>query len=754
MADFNPGFNPDPIQEILTRASKLAIQWEHEYVTLEHVSIVLLDDEVISSAIKRAGGNVSAIKKLITNSLHEDVDVKVKLIDPRITQAVLKMIKRAVQQAQASGRREVDAFFMMACILLEENSATVWAFSEENIDRISFLRGVNVPPAIAGGPAQELDPFTGQTRPQPGAALEEYCVNLNEKAKKGDIDPLIGRDKELRRTMQILSRRRKNNPLFVGDPGVGKTAIAEGLAWKIVQGTVPTYIKDAVVYSLDIGALMAGAKYRGDVEERLKAVLAGLEEVNETCKAILFIDEIHTIIGAGATGGGSMDVSNLLKPALAAGTLRCMGSTTYKEFNKYFEKDVALKRRFKKIDIVEPTLEEAKDIVRGLSKYFGEYHEIEFTDEALVKAVDLSDKHIHDNKLPDKAIDIIDEAGAAQRLFEDGDRLAVIDVKQIEDVVAEIARLPVTAVEDDDNLKLKHLKSHISNFVFGQDGPVTELVDAIKLSYAGLRENNKPIGSYLFGGPTGVGKTEVGKQLAHILGIEFIRFDMSEYMEKHSVARLIGAPPGYVGHDDSDGLFIEAIDKHPHCVILLDEIEKAHPDLFNILLQIMDNATLTGGRGKTVNFNNVILIMTTNAGASDAAKNVAGFGRGKDIGASDEAIKRMFSPEFRNRLDAIMHFATLSKETMLLVVDKFINEMQVLMDVKNVQVNINDDAVKWLAAKGYDPEMGARPLSRVIQDKIKKPMADELLFGVLKEGGKVHISVDGKKLKLDYDGVK
>jgi len=746
------GFDQDPIQKVLQQASNLAISLHHEYVTLEHVTLALLEDDVVASAIKRSNGNVDTIRDRVISALEEDVITKVQSPDPKITQSVMKVVKRSVQQAAASNRRIVDPFFMMASILLEEDSIAVWAFAEENIDRVTFLRGVNVPPTGGGeGPEQEIDPVTGQTRPKPDEALKEYCVNLNEKAEKGDIDPLIGRDKELRRTMQILSRRRKNNPLFVGDPGVGKTAIAEGLAWRIVQGTVPSYMKEAVIYSLDIGSLMAGAKFRGDVVERLKAVLAGLEEVNETKKAILFIDEIHTIIGAGATSGGSMDVSNLLKPALAAGTLRCMGSTTYKEFNKHFEKDVALKRRFKKIDIIEPTLDEAKEIIRGLSEHFGKYHEIEFTDEALMKAVELSNKHIHDNKLPDKAIDIIDEAGAAQRLFEDSDRLAVIDVAQIEEVVAEIARLPKDAVDGDDNAKLKNLKEKLLNFVFGQDTAVEELVEAIKMSRAGLREVDKPVGSYLFGGPTGVGKTEISKQLALQLGVEFVRFDMSEYMEKHAVAKLIGSPPGYVGHDDSDGQLIEAIDKFPHCVLLLDEIEKAHPDLFSILLQIMDNATLTGSRGKTVQFNNVILIMTTNAGSADAAKNVPGFGRGLNIGADEEAINKMFSPEFRNRLDTIISFSALSKETMLMVVDKFINEMQLLLDDKDVLITVSDAAIAWLADKGYDPAMGARPLSRVIKKNIKQPMADELLFGLLKDGGKVNVSVEDEKLKLDYE---
>lgn len=745
------GFEQPYIANLLDKSTALAKSLGHEYVTLEHISLTLLEDSTVSEAIKNCGGNIDNIKARIMTALEEDVVTKaVKGVEPQITQAVMRVIKMAVQQSVGAQRMVVEPFYIMAALLLEVNSVPVWALAEENIDRIKFIRAVNVPPSGNSDSVQELDPITGQVRPKPTEALKEYCVNLNEKAEKGEIDPLIGRKKEIERTLQILSRRRKNNPLLVGDPGVGKTAIAEGLALKIVKGEVPNYIKDAIVFSLDIGALMAGAKFRGDVEERLKAVLKGLEEVNKKQKSILFIDEIHTIIGAGATSGGSMDVSNLLKPALAAGTLRCIGSTTYSEYNKYFEKDVALKRRFKKVDIVEPTLEEAKEIIKGLSQYFAEFHEIEFTDEALIKAVDLSEKYIHESKLPDKAIDVIDEAGAAQRLFDDGDRLAIIDVKQIEEIVAKIARLPADATSTNDKERLRNLKSHILNFVFGQDAAVDELTEAIKMSCAGLRELNKPIGNYLFSGPTGVGKTEVAKQLANQMGIELIRFDMSEYMERHAVAKLIGSPPGYVGHDDSDGQLIEAIDKHPHSVLLLDEIEKAHPDLFGILLQIMDNASLTGSRGKTVKFNNVILIMTTNAGSAEAAKKAIGFERELNVGADIDAIEKMFAPEFRNRLDAIVSFNALGKETMLHIVDKFLNELQIQLDEKEVQIYVDNPAKKWLADRGYDPTMGARPLSRIIQKHIKRPMVEELLFGKLTNGGRVNVSLDNKHLELEY----
>lgn len=747
-----PGFDQKHITEVLNKATNLAIEKEHEYVTLEHFCLILLDDKQVAAGIKSCDGDIDIIKKTIIDALDNDVVDKISGIEPHITNTVISVIQRAVQQSVGSGRMTVEPFYLMASLLLEEESVPVWALSEQGVDRISFIRSINMPPSgrVAGGPMRDLDPMTGQAILQPDEALETFCVNLNEKAKEGGIDPLIGREKELERTLQVLSRRRKNNPLLVGDPGTGKTAIAEGLAWKINNGDVPNYVKDAIVYSLDIGALMAGAKFRGDVEERLKAVLKGLEEVGEENKTILFIDEIHTIVGAGATSGGSMDVSNLLKPALAAGTLRCMGSTTYAEYNKYFEKDGALKRRFKKIDIVEPTLEEAKEIIKGLSKYFADYHEIGFTDEALDVAVELSEKHIHDNRLPDKAIDVIDEAGAAQRLFDDGSRLAVIDVPQIEATVAKIARLPADVTSIDDKERLRNLKTHLSNFVFGQNAAINELTEAIKLSRAGLRDPNKPVGSYLFSGPTGVGKTEIAKQLAMQMGVELVRFDMSEYMEKHAVAKLIGSPPGYVGHDDSDGQLIEAIDKHPHCVLLLDEIEKAHPDLFNILLQIMDNASITGARGKTVKFHNVILIMTTNAGAADAAKKAIGFERGLNEGADTEAIEKMFAPEFRNRLDSTVSFKSLSKDTMFHIVEKFINELQLQLDDKNVQISVLKKAKEWLAEKGYDPAYGARPLSRVIQKHIKRPMSEELLFGALENGGKVRVDVVENKLDLSY----
>ena len=744
-----PSFEQEHIDHLIARSSELAREINHEYISLELITIALLEDSVVAEAIKRGGGDIKQISEDIYKALLDDTAKgAVSTANPRPTQKVINVLHRSVQQAANARRILVEPYHIMASVLSEEQTVSTWVMSNHKINRVTFIQNLNVQSPGTGN-GVEIDPISGMPKPTPEQALSDYCVNLNEKAKDKDIDPLIGRGDEVTRTIQILSRRKKNNPLLVGDPGVGKTAIAEGLALKIINDDVPDYIKNSVIYSLDIGALVAGAKFRGDVEERLKAVLEGLEEVNKTNKAILFIDEIHTIIGAGATSGGSMDVSNLLKPALAAGKLRCIGSTTYNEFNKYFEKDVALKRRFQKVDVVEPTKEEATEIVRGLSTRFGEYHECEYTDEALVKAVELSSRYIHENKLPDKAIDVIDEAGAAQRLLSVADRSTVIDVNHIEEVIAVMARLPKD-IKTNDRDQLKKLKPHLLNFVFGQDSAINELVTAVTVSRAGLRDINKTVGNYLFSGPTGVGKTEVAKQLARILGVEFVRFDMSEFMEKHAVAKLIGSPPGYVGHDDSDGQLIEAIDKHPHCVLLLDEIEKAHPDLFNILLQVMDNASLTGSRGKTVKFHNVILIMTTNAGSADAAKKAIGFGRECNDGAETDAVNKMFAPEFRNRLDAIIPFDSLAIETMKHIVDKFINELQVLLDDKSVIINVDEEARDWLSIKGYDPAYGARPLSRVIQEHIKAPMATELLFGSLVDGGMINVSVKDKKLHLVY----
>jgi len=751
----NPGNQPH-IREIFGRATDIAVKGQYQYVTVEHVALSLLANKSVVAALSRCNADVDKIISEIGKAVDEQSPEQDNT-NPTPTRAVQRIFERAIHQAGNSGKMIVEAYHIMAALFMEQDCFSVYVIESEGVDRVSFLRNVNMSGSAVDADGEEMipndiDPETGMPIQSSKSALEEFCVNLNEKARDGNIDNLVGREKEVERVVQIICRRRKNNPLLVGESGVGKTAIVEGLALRIIEEDVPDYIKDAVIYSLDMGALMAGAKYRGDVEERLKAVLKGIEKINEdNKKAILFIDELHTIIGAGATQGGSMDVGNLLKPALGSGKLRCIGSTTYDEYNKYFRKDTALKRRFRKVDIGEPTLDETKEIVLGLSKYFEEYHNIKYTPEALIRAVDLADKHIHDNKLPDKAIDVIDEAGAAQRLFPEDERLDTIDVLQIEEVVAKIARLPAETMTSSNKDRIRYLEEHIKNFVFGQDAAVEELVAAVQLGMAGLREPNKPLGSYIFSGPTGVGKTEAIKQLAIHLGVELVRFDMSEYMEKHTISKLIGSPPGYVGHDDGDGQLIEAIDKHPHCVLLLDEIEKAHPDLFNILLQIMDEATLTGSRGKTVKFHNVILAMTTNAGAAEMVKPAIGFERTLNVGADEEAINKMFTPEFRNRLDGIIAFDPLSRGTMLHIVDKFINQLQTQLDEKAIQIGLSDDAKTWLSKKGYDPAFGARPLARVIQEHIKKPMSKEILFGELVDGGKVMVNVVDQKLSLKYN---
>jgi ATP-dependent Clp protease ATP-binding subunit ClpA len=578
-------------------------------------------------------------------------------------------------------------------------------------------------------------------------ALEAYCINLNDKARKGRIDPLIGREPEIDRTIQILCRRSKNNPLFVGDPGVGKTAIAEGLARKIVKAEVPEVLKNCTIYSLDMGSLIAGTRYRGDFEERVKTVVKELEALKG---AILFIDEIHTVIGAGATSGGAMDASNLLKPALQAGTLRCIGSTTYKEYRQYFEKDRALVRRFQKIDVAEPNIPDAIKILRGLKPYFEDYHKVRYTSEAVKAAVELSAKYINDRKLPDKAIDIIDEVGASQMLLPENKRKKVIGVREVEDVVAKIARIPPKSVSKTDTEALRTLEDDLKRVVYGQDSAIHALASAIKLARAGLRQAERPIGCYLFSGPTGVGKTEVAKQLANIMGVELLRFDMSEYMERHTVSRLIGAPPGYVGFDQG-GLLTDGIDQHPHSVLLLDEIEKAHMDLFNILLQVMDHGKLTDHNGKKIDFRNVVLIMTTNAGASDAARESIGFGRGKREGEDEEAIKRLFTPEFRNRLDAVISFAPLSRSTIDRVVEKFVLELETQLIDRDVTFDLTPEATRWLGEKGYDDSFGARPLARIIQEHVKKPLADEILFGKLKNGGTVRVLLDREHDRLAFE---
>jgi ATP-dependent Clp protease ATP-binding subunit ClpA len=657
---------------------------------------------------------------------------------------------------QSSGRTEVTGANVLVAIFAERESNAAYFLQEQDMTRYDAVN------FIAHGVAK--DPAFGESRPVTGSsdegeafidtdgevkesALAKYCVDLNIKAKEGDVDPLIGRAHEVERCVQVLCRRRKNNPLLVGDPGVGKTAIAEGLAFKIVNGETPEVLSETTIYSLDMGALLAGTRYRGDFEERLKAVMTEMEEHDD---AVLFIDEIHTVIGAGATSGGAMDASNLLKPALQGGKLRCMGSTTYKEFRQHFEKDRALSRRFQKIDVSEPSVEDAVKILRGLKPYFEDHHNIKYTADAIRTAVELSARYINDRKLPDKAIDVIDEAGAAQHLVAESKRRKTIGVKDIEAVVAKIARIPPKNVTKDDAEVLKDLEKSLKRVVFGQDKAIEALSSAIKLARAGLREPEKPIGNYLFAGPTGVGKTEVAKQLADTLGVEMLRFDMSEYMEKHAISRLIGAPPGYVGFDQG-GMLTDGVDQNPHCVLLLDEMEKAHPDVYNILLQVMDHGKLTDHNGRTTDFRNVILIMTSNAGASELGKNAMGFNRESRDGEDIAAIERTFTPEFRNRLDAIISFGALPKPVIQQVVEKFVLQLEAQLIDRNVHIEITPKAAQWLGDKGYDAKMGARPLGRVIQEHIKKPLAEELLFGKLVKGGLVKVGVKAGELTLTYE---
>ena len=660
---------------------------------------------------------------------------------------------------QSSGREEVTGANVLVAIFAERESHAAYFLQEQDMtryDAVNYIShgiakrpGMTKSRPVRGAEEEnEAKSSGGEEGKKKGDALEAYCVNLNKKAREGKIDPLIGRDAEISRTIQVLCRRQKNNPLFVGDAGVGKTAIAEGLARRIVHGEVPDVLKNATVFALDMGTLLAGTRYRGDFEERLKQVI---KEIEAYPGAIMFIDEIHTVIGAGATSGGAMDASNLLKPALASGSVRCIGSTTYKEYRQYFEKDRALVRRFQKIDVNEPTVEDAIDIIRGLKPYFEDYHKLKYTNEAIKAAVELSARYIHDRKLPDKAIDVIDESGAAQMLLPENKRKKTIGIKEIETTIATMARIPPKTVSKDDAAVLQHLEQTLKTTVYGQDKAITALSSSIKLARAGLREPEKPIGCYLFSGPTGVGKTEVAKQLAGALGVELIRFDMSEYMERHTVSRLVGAPPGYVGFDQG-GLLTDSVDQHPHSVLLLDEIEKAHPDLFNVLLQIMDHGKLTDHNGKQVDFRNVILILTTNAGAADLAREAFGFTRTKREGDDVEAINRMFAPEFRNRLDATITFAHLTPEIIAKVVDKFVLQLEAQLGDRDITIELSEEATKWLIEHGYDQQMGARPMARLIQETIKKPLADEVLFGKLKTGGHVRVVVTKDEEGVDKLG--
>ncbi len=759
-----PSFSRN-LEQSLHRALAIANERRHEYATLEHLLLSLLDDTDAAAVLRACTVEIPALKK----NLVEYIDAELENLvtegreDAKPTAGFQRVIQRAVIHVQSSGREEVTGANVLVAIFAERESHAAYFLQEQDMtryDAVNYIsHGIAKRPGLSdtaktpkGAAEEEAEPReTRGEREAPAegkkkdSALDAYCVNLNKKARDGRIDPLIGRESEVQRTIQVLCRRQKNNPLLVGDPGVGKTAIAEGLARKIVNGEVPEVLAGATVFALDMGTLLAGTRYRGDFEERLKQVM---KEIEQHKSAILFIDEIHTVIGAGATSGGAMDASNLLKPALAQGTLRCIGSTTYKEYRQYFEKDRALVRRFQKIDVNEPSIPDAVEIMKGLKPYYEEFHKVRFTNEAVKAAVELSARYIHDRKLPDKAIDVIDETGASQMLLPESRRKKTIGIKEIEATIATMARIPPKTVSKDDAEVLEHLETSLRRVVYGQENAISALTSAIKLARAGLRDGEKPIGSYLFSGPTGVGKTEAARQLALALGVKLIRFDMSEYMERHTVSRLIGAPPGYVGFDQG-GLLTDAIDQNPHCVLLLDEIEKAHPDLYNILLQVMDHGKLTDHNGKQIDFRNVILIMTTNAGASDMAKSAFGFTKNKREGDDTEAINRLFAPEFRNRLDAIVAFGHLPREVIAKVVDKFIMQLEVQLADRSVTIELTDDARTWLMDNGYDDAMGARPMARVIQQHVKTPLADEVLFGRLKNGGTVRVIVTA-----DEQGVK
>ena len=747
------------LEKTLHAALAHASERSHEYATLEHLLLALIDDPDGAAVMQACGVELDDLSEVVRQYLDQEYQ-SLKTSekgDPAPTAGFQRVIQRAILHVQSSGKDTVTGANVLVALFSERDSYAVYFLQQQDmsrLDAVSYIshgigkggrRIEDRSPKGSDGEVPHQEEKSDNKAQKKDSALDQFCVNLNEKALAGKVDPLIGRGPEVDRTIQILCRRSKNNPLYVGDPGVGKTAIAEGLARKIVEGDVPEVLTNAVIYSLDMGSLLAGTRYRGDFEERLKQVVNELEKLPD---AVLFIDEIHTVIGAGATSGGAMDASNLLKPALSGGTIRCIGSTTYKEFRNHFEKDRALLRRFQKIDVNEPTIEDTIKILKGLRSAFEEHHKVKYTPDAIKTAVELSARYINDRKLPDKAIDVIDEVGAMQMLVPLNKRKKIITPKEIEAVIATMARIPPKSVSSDDRTVLEHLERDLKRVVFGQDKAIAVLSSAMKLSRAGLRDPDKPIGSFLFSGPTGVGKTEVAKQLASIMGIPIQRFDMSEYMERHSVSRLIGAPPGYVGFDQG-GLLTDAIDQQPHCVLLLDEIEKAHPDLFNILLQVMDNGRLTDHHGKSVDFRNVVLIMTTNAGASDMASQGIGFGNVSKEDAGDEAVKRMFSPEFRNRLDATVPFSYLPTEVISRVVDKFILQLELQLAEQNVHIQFDSDARAWLTEKGYDKLYGARPMARLLQEKVKQPLAEELLFGKLAHGGEVHVSLKEDALSFE-----
>lgn len=733
------------LEQTIGQCYKRAREARHEFMTVEHLLLALLENPSAQAVLKACNADAGRLQHDLEQAIEASVS-RLAEDDGRDTQPTLgfqRVLQRAVYHVQSSGKKEVTGANVLVAIFGEKDSHAVYFLNQQDVTRLDVVNYLSHGIAKQGeeGEMQGSPEGEGKTEGMDGEgkgdALAEFASNLNDMARQGRIDPLVGRADEIERTIQVLCRRRKNNPLYVGEAGVGKTALAEGLAKRIIDGEVPDVLLDATIYSLDLGALVAGTKYRGDFEKRLKGVLASIRKIPG---AILFIDEIHTIIGAGSASGGTMDASNLIKPALASGELRCIGSTTFQEYRGIFEKDRALARRFQKIDIVEPTVGEAFQILQGLKSKYEAHHGVTYADEALQAAVDLSVKHIGDRLLPDKAIDVIDEAGARQRLLPEDQRKELIDIEEIETIVAKMARIPAKQVTSSDKDVLQHLERNLKMVIFGQDPAIETLASAIKLARSGLGNPDKPIGNFLFAGPTGVGKTEVTKQLALQLGIELVRFDMSEYMEPHSVSRLIGAPPGYVGFDQG-GLLTEKIVKTPHCVLLLDEVEKAHPDIFNILLQVMDRGVLTDTNGREANFKNVILVMTTNAGAAQASRRSIGFTQQDHSTDAMEVIRRSFTPEFRNRLDAVVQFQALGFEHILRVVDKFLIELEMLLQEKHVSLSATPAARDWLAQHGFDPLMGARPMARLIQDKVKRPLADELLFGKLVQGGRVSIDV-------------
>ena len=755
-----PSFS-STLENAIHEALAAANARKHELATLEHLLLALLDEPDAAKVMRACSVDLKVLRKSLVDFIEDDLSTLITEVDGSEavpTAAFQRVIQRAAIHVQSSGRTEVTGANVLVAIFAERESNAAFFLQDQDMtryDAVNFIAHgvakdpdfVESRPIVGAEDEDTLSDGEAREAAEKDSALAKYCIDLNAKSLQGNVDPLIGRDLEVERCIQVLCRRRKNNPLLVGDPGVGKTAIAEGLARKITQGQTPAILSKTTIYSLDMGSLLAGTRYRGDFEERLKAVMTEMEEHED---AVLFIDEIHTIIGAGATSGGAMDASNLLKPALQGGKLRCMGSTTYKEFRQHFEKDRALARRFQKIDVDEPSVEDSIKILKGLKPYFEEHHDVKYTADAIKIAVELAARYINDRKLPDKAIDVIDEAGAAQHLLSDSKRRKTIGVKEIEAVVAKIARIPPKTVSKDDAEVLRDLEAGLKRVVFGQESAIETVASAIKLARAGLREPEKPIGNYLFAGPTGVGKTEVAKQLADGLGVKLIRFDMSEYMEKHAISRLIGAPPGYVGFDQG-GMLTDSVDQNPHCVLLLDEIEKAHPDVFNILLQVMDHGKLTDHNGRTTDFRNVVLIMTSNAGASEMSKAAIGFGRDRREGEDTAAIERTFTPEFRNRLDAVVSFAPLGRGVIAQVVEKFVLQLEAQLMDRNVSIEITKAAADWLGDKGYDNKMGARPLGRVIQEHIKKPLAEELLFGKLTKGGIVKVGVKAGELDLKIE---